>query len=248
MKSYSSVIAFLGILTLIFFPLYEYNSSHQDYLDIVTKSFHATQGDFYELYIEAWAQIKKEGISEKELLALSEEILNKWGLSLADCTIDRYADFISVYCSEVLDDNAYFQLSLQSLQWEGAESGTFMGIQVILDDLKNGRKYYQLVNQVFQEQNIRTDVGVTIVGTLAGQLTQEDLQAQADLAFNAVEARVKEGIFTHELLSLSGFTPYCHKYLDVEGKKINLNVALRYHSMDDTTYIHIGAPLIFQEY
>ena len=132
LKNYSSLIAFLGILTLIIFPLYEANSLEQDYLDIVSKSFHTTQGEFYELYIEAWEQIKKEEMDEKELLELSHNILRKFGLTSADCSIEGYEDFISIYCQEVLQDNTHFSLVLQSYRSEDLEAGTILGIQVNL--------------------------------------------------------------------------------------------------------------------
>lgn len=248
LKNYSSIIAFLGILTLIIFPLYEANSLEQDYLDIVSKSFHTTQGEFYELYIEAWEQIKKEEMDEKELLELSHNILRKFGLTSADCSIEGYEDFISIYCQEVLQDNTHFSLVLQSYRSEDLEAGTILGIQVNLSDLKNSRKYYNLVKQIFAENNPDAYIGVSIVGTFPGQLTEQEFQKQTHLAFSAVTARVQEGISSKELLSYSGYSPNCKDYLIVDGKKINLNVALRYHSIDDTTYIHIGAPLIFQEY
>lgn len=248
MKNYSSIIAFLGIFTLIIFPLYEANTMDQDYLDIVSKSFHATEGEFYELYIEAWAQIKQEGISEEELLNLFKDISKTLGLDLTNFIIDRSEDFIKIYCLEVREEKAFFHLSLESLQSEDLESGTFLGIQVRLVDLKDSQKYYDLVKQVFVKNNINSDIGVTIVGKLSGQLKEQECKKQIASAFSSVNAQVQEGIANEGLLSFSAYSPFCKKYLDVNGKKINLNIALRYHSIDENTYIHIGAPLIFQEY
>lgn len=248
LKNYSSIIAFIGILTFIIVPLYQHDTSEKDYLDIVSKSFQVTKAEFYELNIEAWAQIKKKGISSGELQALYNELAGKLSLKTRKITLNEYEDFISLYCQEVLEGDVYLQLSLQSSLSEGLESGTYLGIQISSDDLEKGRSYYDLVKETFDALNIKTDIGITLTGTYPNKLREKELYQISDLVFTTLNAQVLEGITTEELISLSGYTSECNDYLVVEDKKINLNLASRYHEIDNTTYIHIGAPLIFQEY
>jgi len=247
LKNHSSIIAFLGILTFIIIPIYQSNVASQDYLDIVTKSFHATKGDFSELNIEAWAQINKKGLLTDELQSIYQDIAKDLSLSTKPA-YEHYTDFISIYQGQIIEDNVYLQLSLQSFQSEGLESGTFLGMQISCNNLEKGRKYYDLATKIFDYLDAQTEIGVTIVGTFPGQLSKEELYRKSDLAFASVNAQVTEGIDTQQLVSFSGYTPICTSYLDVADQKINLNAALRYHAIDDKTYIHVGAPLIFEEY
>lgn len=46
----------------------------------------------------------------------------------------------------------------------------------------------------------------------------------------------------------SGYTPLIKDELTVEGKKMNLNIAMRYNALEDKTYIFIGTPIITMEY
>jgi len=248
LKNYSSIIAFVGILTFIIIPLYQSNTASQDYLDIVSKSFQVTKAEFYELNIEAWAQIKKEGLSQKDLRLLYQKIADELLLNEENMTTEQYEDFIGINHRELLEGTTYLELALQSFQSEGLESGTFLGIQINSDDLDKSRQYYDTLKNIFCDFNVKNNVGVTLVGTLPGQLTEKELYRTPALAFSAINAQVQEGIDTQELLSFSGYTPDCRDYLNVDGKKININIALRYHAIDNRTYIHIGAPLIFQEY
>jgi len=247
LKNHSSIIAFLGILTFIIIPIYQINAANQDYLDIVTKSFQVTNGEFSELNIEAWAQINKKGLPAGELQAIYQDIAKELSLS-ANPSYEKYVDSISIYYGQILEEGVYLQLSLQSFQSEGLESGTFLGMQISCINLEKGRKYFDLFTKIFDSLNAQNEIGVTIVGTFPGQLSQEERFRKSDLAFASVSAQVVEGIETEELVSLSGYTPLCTSYLDVADKKINLNAAIRYHAIDNKTYIHIGAPLIFQEY
>jgi len=248
LKNYSSIIAFLGILILIIIPIYEVNNTSQDYLDIVTKSFQVTKGEFSELNIEAWAQINKKGLLADELHSIFQDIAETLSISPEPAYVENYNGFIRFYQEQLLENSVYLQISLQSIQSEGLESGTFLGMQINCNDLEKSRKYYSLINQIFSSNNAQNEIGVTIVGTFPGQLSQEEFYKKSALAFASVNGQIIEGIDTEELISYSGYTPDCNSYLDVAGQKINLNAALRYHTIDDKTYIHIGAPLIFQEY
>lgn len=248
LKNYSSIIAFVGILTFIIIPLYQITTPSEDYLDIVSKSFQGTKAEFCELNIEAWAQINKKGLSSQELYFIYDDLAKILSLTEKNRAVEHYSDFIGISHQEQVKENVYLQLSLQAFQSEGLESGTFLGIQVNSDDLEESREYVNLLEYIFESLNCKTQIGVTFVGYFSGKLEEKELYQKSALAFSTVNAQVLEGIHTKELLSLTGYSPICKNYLDVNGKKINLNVALRYHTVDNKTYIHIGAPLIFQEY
>lgn len=248
MKSYSSVFAFIGIMALVIIPVYHINSGEQDYLDIVTKSFQVTKADFNELNMEAWAQIKKKGLSLKELNAVYKVITTSLKINNNPIINDDYDDFISIYQKEQINDGTTIEISLQSFLSEGTEAGTFLGIQVNSNDFETSRKFYHILSQLVSQLNAKTDIGITFIGTYPGQLSEDEIYKKIAQGFAAVNARVVEGINTRNLISFSGYTPQCSQYLEVGGKRININMASRYHFLDNKTYIHVGAPLIYQEY
>jgi hypothetical protein len=47
---------------------------------------------------------------------------------------------------------------------------------------------------------------------------------------------------------MSGYSPLVADSLHVNGKEMNVNMAVRYSLTDDRTYFLIGSPVITQEY
>lgn len=248
MRIKSSLIAFMGIIALLLVPMYNINYRQQDYLDIVTKSFQVLNAEFDALNMQGWAQISKKGLNEEELQEIYSQITTTLKIPDNPTITTEYEDFTSFYQKEVINSNTVLEISLQSFASQGHESGVFLGIQVLSSQLKGNRQYYEAISQIFTNLNIQTDIGVTIVGKFDNYLSPIDRYNTVAKIFNMTNALFVEGINTEQLISYSGYTKNCQDFIKVNGKKINLNIALRYHELDQKTYIHIGAPLIYQEY
>jgi len=245
MKLYSSIVALVGILALVVMPTQREAYTEQDYLDIVSKSFMATKADFYELKIEGWEQINKKGLSKEEIIAYYSQISRELNIDQSPQLNDTYEDFISIYQRAILEDDVTIDIAVQSFLSEGLEAGTYLGVQLTTTDQRKGRKYYNLISPLFSQKE---KVGVTIIGGYGGKLDKEQLYGKIATGFSQVGANIVEGIDTQQLISLSAYTPQCKKHLKVDGKRLNINIAARYHSLGDKTYIHVGSPIIYQEY
>ncbi|MFZ5943913.1 MAG: YwmB family TATA-box binding protein [Bacillota bacterium] len=246
MKSYSSVFAFIGIFTLLFLPLYQSSQqNNEDYLDIVTKSFQGLNAEFNELNIEGWAQISKKGFSQNELFAAYSQICQVLKINNNAVINSEYEDFLTLNDYQILEDGTIINLTLQSFLSSEGKSSTYLGAQIITSDFQKARQYYDVLASIFPSTS---DIGVTAVGTYPGRLNQDKIYNEMARGFVQVDAQVIEGMSNELLTSFSGYTAQTPGYIEVDGNKLNINIALRYHSLDDKTYIHIGAPLIYQEY
>ena len=239
---------FLGLMALLVLPLFSNPSQDLTYYEIVTKSFKATNGEKVALNIEGWAKISVTPLIDQELKAKLAEINQALDIPTAPL-IDRYPDFIK-YTQNYETDSTLIQISLQSLLHQGPEQGTYLGILITTtgDDLEKEYNYYSKVSDIFSRYPDQLDLGVTLIGAFPGNLTEKERKAIISQGFQEINAKWVEGIDTENLISYSGYTQDCPKHLEVAGNKININIALRYHSIDDKTYINIGAPLILQEY
>lgn len=249
MKAYSSTILLLSLITLLIFPLSQTQLETQDYLDIVTKSFQATDAEFDALIIEAWAQISKKGLVEKDLEILFKQLTNTFSIPYLPIIDTQYPEFIGFSQQEtVADGQTVIYATLQSVQPSRVEAGTYLGLSITTFNLQEAQEYYKLVIGFLSPYTDISNIGITITGTIPGKLSQKQTYQLFSKAFKTVGAEIKEGINTPELVSLSAYTPRCPYHLKVNDKKINLNLAARYHYFDNKTYLHFGAPLIFQEY
>ena len=57
-----------------------------------------------------------------------------------------------------------------------------------------------------------------------------------------------EGIKDRNYISVSAYSPYIQEFIQVRGKRVNLNLAARYNSYEDKTYIWLATPVITTEY
>lgn len=212
-----------------------------DYYEIVTKSFTATNAERSALIIKGWAKINLTTLNENQLENEFKSITKKLNMPF-NPTKERYGDFIKY--QQVFDtDSALIEISLQSYPSE-----TYLETIITLDsNYQYSKKYYSRVQELLSPYS-QKDLGITLIGTFKGLLNEEEKQQIISTAFQSVNALLVEGINTDSLISYSGYTESCPDYLLVAGKKINIGIGLRYHILDNKTYLNIGAPLIFQEY
>ncbi|SMB88229.1 TATA-box binding [Desulfonispora thiosulfatigenes DSM 11270] len=248
MKAYSSVAAVIAIIITLIIPTYESSKVNSDYYDLAMQGFLKSDADLQVLNIQTWTKIRTGALTENELLDIHEEIISSLGLS-SNPEIDNInPGFLNIFQKEKISEDIYVESSLQSLSNGEGESGTYLGILIFTKDFSTGRAYYDRIDTALSKLNIKSEIGITATGTYDGNLESSQSEKRIKEIFTAINAKSQEGINSEGLLSVSGYSEGCPDYLSVNGKKININIAMRYHSIDNQTYIHVGAPLIYEEY
>lgn len=102
--------------------------------------------------------------------------------------------------------------------------------------------------KVFEKYGIKADVNICIIGSIEGKPEGDELEEICRNAFRAAEAREVEGIRDNGLISVSAFAPSIDDTVKVNGRDINLNIAIRYNSYEGKTYIWLATPVITTEY
>ncbi len=95
---------------------------------------------------------------------------------------------------------------------------------------------------------IRPRVNTLITGSYAGKLDTGEMNGIGAAIFKRAGARKVNGIRENSLVSVSAFSKSIDNWVEVDGKKINLNFAVRYNSYEGKTYIWLATPLITTEY
>ncbi|MGI9952093.1 YwmB family TATA-box binding protein [Moorellaceae bacterium AZ2] len=126
------------------------------------------------------------------------------------------------------------------LQWKGCP-----GEGTVASTLK---QWVQQAYRAFGEFQAGPRLTYTVTGQIPGRLSPEERRRRAAAVLQALQASPAEGIEDEEMLSLSAYSPLLPQYLEVSGRRVNLQVALRYHLSSGTTYLHIGSPLLGGEY
>lgn len=93
-----------------------------------------------------------------------------------------------------------------------------------------------------------TSVNVCITGSIDGSLDEEEVNAICDIILDSTGSNKVEGLKQDEFVSVSAFSPAIGNAVRVNGKRINLNMAVRYNSYEGKTYIWLASPVIATEY
>ncbi|MCX8129825.1 MAG: YwmB family TATA-box binding protein [Clostridia bacterium] len=104
------------------------------------------------------------------------------------------------------------------------------------------------IRKAFENNGISIRVNTCIIGNYQGKLDDEKLNNIAINILKEAEASKIEGIRDDRLISVSAYSPSIADSIKVNGKKVNLSLAIRYNSFEDKTYIWLATPVITKEY
>lgn len=166
---------------------------------------------------------------------------------------EQSPNFRTCFWEGEVEPGTFLYLSVQSLKGPGAEGETYLLVNWE-SQTKEGEVAYllsrweQQAAKVFSKFQVDHRLTYTITAQIPGYLSPEERRRRAESILAALEATRLEGIEDGEMLSLSAYTPLLPQHLEITGRRVNLNVGLRYHGTDNITYLHLGSPLLGGEY
>ena len=101
---------------------------------------------------------------------------------------------------------------------------------------------------MLEKYGIDHEINISISGSVEGKLEEDETTDIFDRIMRRTGASRVEGVNDNGLVSISAFSPQISKAANVAGKRVNLNMAARYSSYEDKTYIWIASPVITTEY
>jgi hypothetical protein len=104
------------------------------------------------------------------------------------------------------------------------------------------------LEKTLNARGIRPKFNSCITGCFDGKTDNIALNAACAKIFAEAGARKVEGIREGSLISVSAFSSAIRETVDDNGNKVNLNLAIRYNSYENKTYIWLATPVITTEY
>lgn len=242
-------IAFILIITALAIVRLNYNKEQVSIEDSLIKSIESTKAEVMQSSISTWAKINNSFMTEEqvevEMKALIE-IINP-----DRSTINIMKENSENVNSETLNASAgsrHYNIKVESIKTaKGGE--TYAIIDVYIDnnctELTTER---QKLDSYYTARNAKPKVSSCIIGVYDGKLAENQMKAEIADAMAAVQAKEVEGLQDDELKSISAFSGNINSFVMSNNKKVNMQIAMRFSSYDDKTYIWIGSPLIHMEY
>lgn len=104
------------------------------------------------------------------------------------------------------------------------------------------------LEKTLNAHGIRLKFNSCITGSFDGKMDNRTLNKVCARIFAEAEARKVEGIREGSLISVSAFSSAIKETVNDNGNKVNLNLAIRYNSYEEKTYIWLATPVITTEY
>jgi hypothetical protein len=107
---------------------------------------------------------------------------------------------------------------------------------------------YEGLLKTLGKYKIHTKVNTCITGYFEGKLDYAALNGVSKRVLEQAGAKKVNGIKDNNLISVSAYSPGIDNAILENGKKVNMNLAIRYNSYEKRTYIWIAIPVITIEY
>ena len=99
--------------------------------------------------------------------------------------------------------------------------------------------------KALEGENIK---GLTLIGSVPGDMSMEEKGKRADRLFRSLDAAVVEAVRKEELYTLYGLSSEIKDSVCYGEKEINLNLAFAYNELEDKTVMYLAVPFIQVDY
>lgn len=217
--------------------------------DSLVKSMESTKAQVMESTISVWSKINNKFLTADQVDKELKTII--LGIDPDKSTINivrENSDEINKQSMSASRDNKHYFVAVESIKTDkGGE--TYVVMDVAIDQSsKELAAERQRLESYFQDKSIKPNVSSCIVGVYDGKLTEADMSSKLADAMSSVKAKTVEGLNEEGLSSISAYSGNINNFVLSNNKKVNMQIAIRYSSYDDKTYIWIGSPLIHMEY
>ena len=208
-------------------------------------SFGSTGAEALESTISCWAKLNDKFLTINQIEAVTAAIVERINPDKAtivkNIESDDLMNKIVLYGSK---GNKAYNIAVESVQ-QGTAGETYIIVDVSMDksyeDLMTER---QNIAKAIQLDESLINFSSCIIGTYKGKLEERDADKKSRIALQSINAKKVEGIENKELKSISAFSSSVGGYIMSDKARVNVQLAIRYSSYDDKTYIWIGTPLI----
>lgn len=190
------------------------------------------------IQIKGWARIDDGDLGGLQIELLLGKILK----SCSDAKIGNGADSDDIAVS--LDIYTGFSPA-------GSGHGTFLTAEILVDkpaEVDYNHIHCTLVG-LMKGLSSEYLVSALYIGALPGKLDESSIDKVCRQIFAACKGKIIEGVRGEGFISLTGWSDLIEGgSLSADGRKINLNLALRYSDYDKATRVWLGTPIIFTGY
>lgn len=200
--------------------------------------------------VHAWTLLPRQDATVTDLTSIVEAAVQR--LELADVTV-TYKQSSSSRHRLVRADmrGGNLQAAVVAQVMYPSQSNKQLEVHLIINldgRAQEVQEWSYKIKQIAGAEEAVPHIYTCLTGWFDGRLEDGHLRVQLQHAFSVINASVHDTVTDFHFISMSGFSPLIAESLMMNGKKVNVNMAMRYSPTDNRTYCLVGSPVITQEY
>lgn len=214
---------------------------------VISTAFENSSANMAEININSHVVIENQFISIDNARQICNDISER--LNMIVSSQEEYIEegFSQIIAQGTLGKNTNATIILQSSQFDDFKESSIVIDIIGTEDEYDLEEFCDKIRTVLYDYG-KPNLNLTLIGYYNGFVDNKKLEDIVNGIFSKIRAKKVEGIADESLVSITGYTEKMKDFITVGGKKVNINIAGRYNSYEDKTYIWIGTPLIVTEY
>lgn len=254
MRKNTKVVITIGIMLLLisgFVSKDAVNGMHLQKNDVILSYLEETNAEVEEIFLSGWSILNRKFMDEASLNSKLDKLVEALKLRKENLKreVEAYED-MSKGTLNCFDDKAEYTICIESFRNDNNDEKTYFSVNIRYNNLleDNLLKEKNSIKKALAKIGFPIDIYVSVIGKYQGEMEDDEIHDIIYGLLDAVDGYKVEEINNHELTSISFYTDKIDDFIHSRGKRINLQVAMRYSRYYDSTYICIGSPLIPYEY
>ncbi len=249
-----ALLVFIAFTLTLFFTFVLYNMHASDLVNApaLARAFDGSGANIVSSECYVWCRLDRNFCMNYGIEKVADIIAGRLGV-LRDESFSKTSeedDNISrVEINAALEDGRSVRLGVQA---DRKPSGGAVFTGTISLTEQNGRSLLKASAEkalnALRGLADKTDVNFSITGSFDSEIEKDSWAEIAQRMFAMVNAREVSRIEDGNLVSISAYSPHFVNHVEVEGKKMNLNLAMRNNLHEGKTYIWLATPVITTEY
>lgn len=243
-------ISFLIVVwSIVAIQMYvNYQEKNQGKVETVT-AFSVADGQSTEEIISGYGYFGTMEITEEIKKQMLENLANKLGITDGYRIQDgKGEDFKK---KTLIKDGKYAVTTLQIISMMGSfdEPDQYIVMDIrAKENMEGAVALYQKMKRVYEEIGVDGQVSLEITVERDGDMQTAERNSVAERIFDLTQAKEVDSIRENDIFTVYGYTRSEDSHLELNGKKVNIQVAMFYDEGQDKTYIKIGMPIVNTSY
>lgn len=249
---YNSRVVLAAVCLLFLFVIIIGHAENPVQRQPLSEAMKAVGAGMEEMSVNVWAKLPAAGQEDADLETIACQAMEQLGVGRGSYQISyNKTDVQRMVRTEAIADYFHAVAIAEVISPNGTERPEVYLVILVETKPKSDTELAEWQDKIIaivKNFGGTPRISTCLVGWLDGKLKDGEWHMRLRNGFNAVNATIIDKVMYDNFASYTGFSPGISDYIEVGGKHINLNMAMRYSPYDDRTYITIGSPVITREY